>query len=146
MSVLSYEAQLSTPLTLAFVLSLKISTTAASPHAAPAACSSPAEAAYALAKVQEMVSAPGREADQMRQRLHIPAAPLDSVVLVTDEWVCERAARAYYRHELGPTSAQRAAVIRVRDRYIVSGTIRAGEWSIASVYSLRFESIANILM
>jgi hypothetical protein len=145
MSVLSYEAQLSTPLMLAFVLSLTISTTAAS-SGTPAGCSSPAEAAYVVAEVQQMVSATGTEADEVRQHLHIPVAPIDSDVLVPDESVCERAARAYYRPELGPESAQRAAVIRVRDRYIVSGTIRAGEWSIVSVYSLRFEWIANILM
>ena len=72
--------------------------------------------------------------------------PADSVIVVTDERMCERAARTYYRHELGPMPAGGVTVLRVGNRYVVSGAIRAGEWTITTVYSAQLEGIVSILM
>lgn len=113
---------------------------------APRWCSPPQVAAFHFAAIRGIVTERGAEGDLARRRYAIPAAPPDSIVLVHDEAVCERAARAYYRHEIGPIPAGGVDVVRVLDRYIVSGAIRAGEWTIVTVYSRDFAPITNIMM
>ncbi|MGH2898047.1 MAG: hypothetical protein ACRDMZ_05185, partial [Solirubrobacteraceae bacterium] len=70
----------------------------------------------------------------------------DSLVLVRDEHVCERAAHVYYRDRLGPTPPGGVTVVRIRDRYAVYGANRAGEWTIMTIYSLAFAPIVNLMM
>jgi hypothetical protein len=70
--------------------------------------------------------------------------PPDSVVHVTDERVCERAARAYYRRELGPMPPGGVAVLRIGNRYAIYGARRAGEWTILEIRSKEFELIMTI--
>jgi uncharacterized membrane protein len=94
--------------------------------------------------VRSIVSGHGVEADSARRMYSLPELPADSAFIVTDERVCERAARAYYRGTLGPMPVGGVTVIRVANRYVVSGTLRAGEWSISIIYSNRFEPIASI--
>jgi uncharacterized membrane protein len=129
---------------LPLVASLFLAIAGASPNPRPW-CSGSEAAEYRLDWIRTVVSKHGIEADSSRRIYHLPELPADSVVLVTDERVCERAARAYYRHELGPMPAGGVTVIRVANRYVVSGALRAGEWSITTIYSTKFEPIANIL-
>jgi hypothetical protein len=62
---------------------------------------------------------------------------------VTDQAICERAARAYYRYELGPFPADGIAVVRFGDRYGVLGNIHGGEWALLRIYDLDFHTITN---
>ena len=109
--------------------------------ATPRWCSEPALAYWPLDAARNVLKGNAIEREQM---YHLPALPPDSAVVVTDERVCERAARTYYRHRLGPIPPGGVAVVRVGNRYLVYGDNRAGEWTILSIYSDRFELIANI--
>lgn len=118
------------------------------PHAsrAPRWCADPAVSAWAMGSFIKDVEADGAGADFMRGVYALPRVPRDSVVLVRDEAICERASKAYYRHELGPTPPGGVIVIRMGNRYAVQGAIRAGEWTITTIFSMEFESIVNVLM
>jgi hypothetical protein len=109
--------------------------------AAPTWCSEPSVSALNYDKIKRVVEAGGPDA---RFLYAMPRVPADSVVLVKDERVCERAARAYYRHRLGPIPAGGVTVVRVANRYAVIGGNRAGEWTILTIYSLDFHDIAHI--
>lgn len=115
--------------------------TAAPARTAPRWCSDPALAASPLYGIRDVLKGNAIEREQMYA---LPALPPDSAIVVSDERTCERAARAYYRHRLGPIPAGGVAVIRVGNRYVVYGANRAGEWTIMSIYSDRFEPIRNI--
>ena len=125
---------------LAFLAALAFRAPAASAPA-PRWCSSPALAAWTLGGIRDVL---GRNPIVREQMYFLPALPPDSAIVVTDERVCERAARAYYRHRLGPIPAGGVSVIRVGNRYVVYGANRAGEWTIMSIYSDRFEPITNL--
>jgi hypothetical protein len=107
-------------------------------------CGDPDATGWVMSKVVPLVTARGAAADAHRTRYAMPSAPLDSVIVVKDEAICERAARAYYRHSLGPIPAGGVSVVRVRNRYAVLGGLRAGEWSIMTIFSLQFDSIENV--
>jgi hypothetical protein len=112
-----------------------------SPSSAPRWCSSVDEAEWVGEKMKRALEG----SDVERERLYgLPRLPPDSVLVVRDEHVCERAARAYYRRELGPFPASGIAVVRVGNRYAVQGTIRAGEWTILVIFSAEFEPIASV--
>lgn len=64
-----------------------------------------------------------------------------TIIPVTDEAICERAARIYYRHHLGPFPPVGIGVVRFGDRYGVLGTLHGGEWATLIVYNSRFEPI-----
>ncbi|HEY2067195.1 MAG TPA: hypothetical protein VGG84_14675 [Gemmatimonadaceae bacterium] len=106
-------------------------------------CSAPALGDHALYALRRVLASDGPERSLMYS---LPAVPPDSAVLVRDERTCERAARAYYRHRLGPTPAGGVAVVRIGNRYAVYGAQRAGEWTILSIYSAQFDYIAGIAM
>src|SRR5690348_14085997 len=115
--------------------------TAAPARPAPRWCSDPALAAWTLDGIRDVLKGNAIEREQMYA---LPALPPDSAIVVNDERVCERAARAYYRHRLGPIPGGGVTVIRVGNRYVVYGANRAGEWTIMSIYSDRFEPITHI--
>jgi hypothetical protein len=71
-----------------------------------------------------------------RRNYHLPQLPPDSVLVVTDERICERAARAYYRNYIGPRPLLGVEVLRVGDIYIVYGAKRGGEWAALEFLSL----------
>ena len=77
-----------------------------------------------------------------RRRMLLPDVPPDSALLVSDERVCESAARAYYRYRLGPMPGG-VEVARVADHFYVYGQNRAGEWTILEVFTLQFHSVAG---
>jgi hypothetical protein len=107
-------------------------------------CGDPNATGWAIRSVAQTVTARGAKADEYRKRLSLPMAPLDSIIVVSDEAICERAARAYYRHVLGPMPAGGVSVVRVGDRYAVLGGIRAGEWTVVTIFSLQFDPIVNL--
>lgn len=82
----------------------------------------------------------------MRRLYSLPRVARDSVVHITDERLCERAATAYYRDTLGPPMPGGVTVARIGNRYAVYGGIRAGEWTIMTIFSMDFEPITNIAM
>lgn len=65
------------------------------------------------------------------------------VEIIADQKICERATRAYYRHTLGPLRNDGVAVARFGDKYAVFGEIRAGEWTILTIYNLQFEKLGQ---
>jgi hypothetical protein len=80
-----------------------------------------------------------------RRRMLLPEVPPDSALFVSDERVCEQAARAYYRYRLGPMPGG-VEVARVADHYYVYGRNRAGEWTILTIFTLRFHDVASIAL
>lgn len=100
--------------------------------------------AWAVSRMRELVAGQGAEATATRRLYHLDAAAGDSVVVVSDERVCERAAREYYRHRLGPLPAGGVTVLRIGNRFAVEGAIRAGEWTILTIFSAQFEPIAHL--
>lgn len=125
-----------TPFIIALAL---IGTSGSAP--APQWCSEPPLAAWPLRTVRSVLAGSAIEREQMYA---LPALPPDSAIVVTDERVCERAARAYYRHRLGPIPLGGVTVVRVGNRYAVYGGNRAGEWTTLTIYSDRFEYITSI--
>lgn len=124
-------------LTIFTVFSVLASHRAATPWCSPAATAS-----WPLESVRNALAERGPTAEQLYA---LPRVPPDSAIRVTDERVCERAARAYYRYRLGPFPLGGVAVIRIGNRYAVHGDMRAGEWTILSIYSDEFELISSIL-
>ena len=81
-----------------------------------------------------------------RRRLYkLPAVPPDSIRMVTDPRICERAARTYYRHHLGPLPLEGIAVAEVGDLYAVYGARRAGEWTILEIQTRDFVRVGSIM-
>lgn len=80
---------------------------------------------------------------RMRRDAFLPAVPADSIVPVHDAAICERAARVYYRHRLGPMPPGGVAVARIGNRYAVYGRERMGEWTLLVVYTSDFHPLAN---
>lgn len=78
-----------------------------------------------------------------RSAYWLPVKPGGTVRAVTDESICERAVRAYYRHELGP-GRRTIMLVSAGGRYIAWGALRAGEWSIVTVFTRDFEVLSNI--
>jgi hypothetical protein len=109
-------------------------------------CDSGALSVWTASRIVDVVGGDGAEAEHARMLYSLPRVSRDSVVRVTDERVCERASAAYYRDRLGPPPAGGVSVIRIRNRYVVSGANRAGEWTVATIYSTDFEPIVNLLM
>jgi hypothetical protein len=127
-----------------FALLLAFARSPSLPAGPPRWCGDGGAAGWALQAIIGVVEADGAEGDVARRLYSLPRTTRDSVLLVSDEAVCERASRAYYRYRLGPTPPGGVAVMRVSDRYAVFGANRAGEWTILSIYSLAFEPIANL--
>jgi hypothetical protein len=97
-----------------------------------------------LSHLREALAGEEEHAATSRRIFRLPDVAPDSVRLVLDERVCERAARVYYRHRLGPMPGGGVEVARVADHYYVYGSNSAGEWTTLSVYTLQFENIANV--
>ena len=74
----------------------------------------------------------------------LPVISPDSIRIVTDERICERAARLYYRDHLGPRPLESVAVAQVGDFYVVYGARRAGEWTLMDIYTRDFELIVTV--
>jgi hypothetical protein len=68
----------------------------------------------------------------------------EKVRIVTDDSVCARAARVYYRHHLGPLPGTGVAVVEVGEAYAVYGDARAGEWTILMIYNRAWEALASL--
>lgn len=126
-------------LTILASLSLLVTT----PPALQPWCSSPAMASWPMGALRNVLDGGKIDIERMYS---LPRLPADSVVRITDERVCERAAHTYYRHILGPIPAGGVVVLRVGNRYAVYGSLRAGEWTILSIYTDRFELVSNIAM
>lgn len=67
------------------------------------------------------------------------------VEIITNQTICERATRAYYRYTLGPLHSDGVAVGRFGDRYGVYGDLRGGEWTILEIFTLEFEGLGAYL-
>jgi hypothetical protein len=80
----------------------------------------------------------------MRRLYRLPRVSPDSIVFVTDERTCERAAREYYRYHLGPRPLGGVDVARIGNMYAVYGAIRAGEWTILEIFTRDFELVASL--
>ena len=129
-------------LSLAFVATLAIGGPS-SEAPAPPWCSAPSAAIWPTQAIKRVLESDGA----VRERMYaLPRMSPDSVVHVTDERVCELAARAYYRYRLGPVPEGGVAVLKVGNRYAVYGANRAGEWTILQIYSENFEFISGIAM
>jgi hypothetical protein len=133
------------PRQMSLLWSLVLFLTPVSAHA-PRWCATAEAAAVTRDQLVRVVESDGAMADQSRRVYALPRTTRDSVVLVRDERVCERAARAYYRDRLGAAPGFGVSVVRIHDRYAVYGVERAGEWSILVIYSPEFESIVRIAM
>lgn len=105
-------------------------------------CGSNAQSSWMLMQLRQGLA--GRDSARARWRQHmlLPDVPPDSAIVITDERVCETAARAYYRYRLGPMPGG-VEVARVADHYYVYGQNRAGEWTILEVFTLQFHSVAS---
>jgi hypothetical protein len=118
----------------------------------PAAAQGPArwchgdlQESWMIGRLRQALTATDSAGVQARRIFALPAVPPDSIRMVTDERVCERAARVYYRFRLGPMPGG-VEVARVTDRYYVYGRNRAGEWTIMSVFTAQFHELANVAM
>jgi hypothetical protein len=97
---------------------------------------------YQLEHVQEMLGDPTAEGRLIRRIYQLSHAANARAELVADEAVCERAARAYYRHVLGPM--EWVVVVKVLDRYVVFGSLRAGEFQITTVFTTEFDAVGSV--
>ena len=80
-----------------------------------------------------------------RRIYRLPLVSPDSIRIITDERICERAARAYYRDRLGPRPLESVTVAQVGDLYAVYGAERAGEWTSLDIYTRDFELIVSVM-
>jgi hypothetical protein len=109
-------------------------------HPGETACLDDAEeTGWAVARVRAL-------ADSATLRLFpmIPKFDSSEVALITDEAVCERAARAYSNPDDPP---RRVIVVRMGQLFIVHDPhepLRAGEWHLWRVFDRRWESIVNL--
>jgi len=129
--------------TLAVAVVLALSGKPASAQTPIRWCASAAMADGMIGFLRATLAATDSAGVSSRHEYELPDISVDSVQSVSDERVCERAARAYYRYRLGPMPTNGVAVARVGNRYAVYGNRRAGEWTILAIYTLRFEELAN---
>jgi hypothetical protein len=92
-------------------------------------------------RVERWISSDDSLDTALRREYGLPHLPPDSAVRVTDERICERAARAYYRGYLGPRPLEGVQVVRAGDTYVVYGSRRGGEWVALAFYTREFELI-----
>ena len=111
----------------------------------PSACAVPSRRAELRDRFERFVASEDSLETAFRQRYQLPHLPPDSVLVVTDEALCERAARAYYRDSLGPRPIAGVAVLRIGDTYVVYGANRGGHWIALNFYTRDFVYIAGIL-
>ena len=82
---------------------------------------------------------------QARDWWSLAALPPDSVILVTNDSVCDRAARTYYGHT-DMVLPKEIAVARVGDRYAVYGSLSGGEWGVMELFTLGWWRTAGVLV
>jgi len=115
-----------------------------SPH--PSACGDGLWGREALRFQLQLLMMSTDSSETANRRLHrLPLVSPDSIHIVTDERICERAARAYYRHRLGPRPLGGVTVAEVGDLYAVYGARRAGEWTLLDIYTRDFELIVSVM-
>jgi hypothetical protein len=83
----------------------------------PSACAQPSAFLDLHERFERLIASEDSLNVVFRRNYHLPHLPPDSVLVVTDERICERAARAYYRNYIGPRPLVGVEVLRVGDMY-----------------------------
>jgi hypothetical protein len=79
-----------------------------------------------------------------RRLYRLPLVHPDSIRYIDDERICARAAKAYYRGNLGPQPLRGVSVARVGDVWVVLGEIHAGEWTSMMIFDRNFDLVASV--
>jgi len=111
----------------------------------PSACRRPSPFDNLQSRVESWIASEDSLHVAFRRGYQLPHLPPDSVLIVTDERICERAAQAYYRGHIGPRPLEGVEVLRVGDMYIIYGAKRSGEWGSLEFYTRDFEYVGGIL-
>ena len=115
----------------------------------PSACrrpSSPSPLRDLRADVERWVASDDSLEVTHRRNYQLPYLPPDSVIVVTDERICARAARAYNRHRVGPVPLDGVEVLRIGDIYVVYAPARGGShWTALAFYTRDFEFISGMM-
>jgi len=111
----------------------------------PSACRRPSPYNDLRARFERFISSDDSVSVDFRREFQLPHLPPDSVLTVTDERICERAARAYFQDHLGPRPLDGVEVLRVGDMYIVYGSKWAGEWVALEFYTRDFVYVGGML-
>ncbi len=108
------------------------------------ACRTGDDAAGLRASLVEMMVGIDSESVATRAMYGVRHVPPARVRVVSDTALCRQAARAYYRHALGPPSARGVVVVEIGDAYAVYGDSRAGEWTILTIFNRAWQPRAHI--
>jgi hypothetical protein len=108
-------------------------------------CGAPERREQLHTRFEQLMVSDDSETTVSRLRYQLPRVSPDSVRIITDEQICERAARQYYREYLGPPPLGGVVVIHVGDMYVVYGAKRGGEWTSLEIYTRDFEYVAGFL-
>jgi hypothetical protein len=109
------------------------------------ACGAPERREQLHTRFERLMVSDDSETTVSRRSYQLPRVSPDSVRIITDERICGRAAREYYRDYLGPPPVGGVVVIRVGDMYVVYGAKRGGEWTSLEIYTRDFEYVAGFL-
>jgi hypothetical protein len=107
------------------------------------ACGTNAQRETLHVMLNGMLRSDDSSARKIRDQLHVSQVHHDSVRYIADYGICHRASARYYRDVIGLRTIRTVSVARVRDRYIVYGDKRGGEWTVVEVYDLAFRLIAR---
>ena len=112
----------------------------------PSACRRSSAFMNLRAEMEYWIASDDSLAVTFRRNYQLPHLPPDSVLIVTDERICERAARAYYRNRTGRLPLGGVEVLRIGDIYVVYAPARAGgHWTALAFYTRDFEFISGML-
>jgi hypothetical protein len=112
----------------------------------PSACRRPSPFMNLRARVERLIASDDSLEVAFRRNYQLPHLPPDSVLVVTDERICTRAARAYYRDTIGPLPLGGVEVLRVGHIYVVYAPARGfNHWSGLGFFTRDFEFISGIL-
>ena len=112
----------------------------------PSACRRPSPLANLRARVERWIASDDSLNVAFRRNYQLPHLPPDSVLVVTDERICARAARAYYRDTIGPLPLGGVEVLRVGHIYVIYAPARGfNHWSGLGFFTRDFEFISGIL-
>jgi hypothetical protein len=106
--------------------------------------------AIIISQIKSMVTATSGPEVENRIAVQVPHVPDSSVVLVTDEAICQQAARAYDSVLVAtlqlPPSQREVFVVRVGTSYVVADPVTNGpdtEWMTAMLFTSRFVHVSS---
>ena len=112
----------------------------------PSGCRSPAPLHDLRSRIERWISSDDSLDVTFRRNYKLPQLPPDSVVVVTDVALCQRAARVYYREHLGPLPLDGVELFRVGDIYVAWAPARgSNHWSALSFYTRDFVLLSGML-